>query len=192
MVIPVTAAAMTTARPGLLKTTPAPYLHTLNAEPLVKNVKAAHPEQVHHITERFLRLLNADLVTNAAIPAVPVLQAQAAAPGMNLIMLDLLNAETPVTPAASILTLTPARAVINPALADQVTQLPAQDLNLVLVGQLPVPAINVPKILIPVIITTILKHQTLAIKDLFVTNSMMNLLAEPAKWPFAEIILILS
>ena len=192
MVIPVIAVVMITVRPEPLKIIPVPYLLIPNAVRLVKNAKAVRPEQVHHITERFLRPPNAALVTNAAIPAVPAQQAQAVAPDMKPTMSDRPNAEAPVTPAASILTLTPARAVINPALADQVTQLPAQDLNLVLVGQLPVPAINVPKILIPVIITTILKHQTLAIKDLFVTNSMMNLLAEPAKWPFAEIILILS
>ena len=155
MVILVTDVVMITVRPEPLKIIPVPYLLIPNAVRLVKNAKAVRPEQVHHITERFLRPPNAALVTNAVIPAVPVLQVQAAEADMNLTAAVLPNAETPVTPAANILTLTPARAVINPAHADQVTQPPAQDLNLALVGQLPVLVINAPKIPIPVIITTI-------------------------------------
>ena len=74
---------------------------------------------------------------------------------MNLTVAVLPNVEAPVTPAANILTPTLARAVINPAHADQATQLPAPDQNHVLAVQLPVLATNAPKIPIPVIITTI-------------------------------------
>ena len=154
-VIPAIAAVMITVRPALLKIIPVPYLLIPNAVRLVKNAKAVRPEQVHHITERFLRPPNAALVTNAAIPAVPAQQAQAVAPDMKPTMSDRPNAEAPVTPAANILTPTLARVDINLLHADQATQLPAPDQNLVLAVQLPVPAINVLKIPIPVIITTI-------------------------------------
>ena len=146
---------MITVRPALLKIIPVPYLLIPNAVRLVKNAKAVRPEQVHHITERFLRPPNAALVTNAAIPAVPAQQAQAVAPDMKPTMSDRPNAEAPVTPAANILTPTLARVDINLLHADQATQLPAPDQNHVLAVQLPVLVINAPKILIPVIITTI-------------------------------------
>ena len=91
-VIPAIAAVMITVRPALLKIIPVPYLLIPNAVRLVKNAKAVRPEQVHHITERFLRPPNAALVTNAAIPAVPAQQAQAVAPDMKPTMSDRPNA----------------------------------------------------------------------------------------------------
>ena len=109
-----------------------------------------------HITEHFLRLPNVGLVTDAVIHVLPDQKALVAEADMNLTVAVRLNAEAPVTPAASIPTPTPARAGISPVLADQVTQLPAQDLDLVLAVQLPVPAINVLKILIPAVEITII------------------------------------
>ena len=154
-VIPVTAAAMITVRPEPLKIIPVPYLLIPNAEQPASAVRAVRPEQVHHITERFLQLPNAGLVTNAVIHVLPDQKAQVAEADMNLTVAVLPNAEAPVTPAANILTPTLARAVINPAHADQATQLPAPDQNHVLAVQLLVLVINAPKIPIPVIITTI-------------------------------------
>ena len=113
------------------------------------------PEQVHHITERFLQLPNAGLVIDAVIHVLPDQKAQVAEADMNLTVAVLPNAEAPVTPAANILTPTLARVDINLLHADQATQLPAPDQNLVLAVQLPVLATNAPKIPIPVIITTI-------------------------------------
>ena len=151
----VTAAVMITVRPELLKTIPVPYLLIPNAEQPASAVRAVRPEQVHHITERFLQLPNAGLVIDAVIHVLPDQKAQVAEADMNLTVAVLPNAEAPVTPAANILTPTLARVVINPAHADQATQLPAPDQNLVLAVQLPVLATNAPKIPIPVIITTI-------------------------------------
>ena len=155
MVIPVIAVVMITVRPEPLKIIPVPYLLIPNAEQPASAVRAVRPEQVHHITERFLQLPNAGLVTNAVIHVLPDQKAQVAEADMNLTAAVLPNAEAPVTPAANILTPTLARVDINLLHADQATQLPAPDQNLVLAVQLPVLATNAPKIPIPVIITTI-------------------------------------
>ena len=151
----VTAAAMITVRPEPLKIIPVPYLLIPNAEQPASAVRAVRPEQVHHITERFLQLPNAGLVIDAVIHVLPDQKAQVAEADMNLTVAVLPNAEAPVTPAANILTPTLARVDINLLHADQATQLPAPDQNLVLAVQLPVLATNAPKIPIPVIITTI-------------------------------------
>ena len=156
-VIPVTDVVMILVRLVLLKTIQEQRRLIPNAVQPANAVKGVRPEQAHHITEHFLRLPNVGLVTNAAIPAVPVLQVQAAEVDMNLTAAVRLNAEAPVTPAANILTPTLARVDINLLHADQATQLPAPDQNLVLAVQLPVLVINARKILpaTAIMITTI-------------------------------------
>ena len=155
-VIPVTDVVMIPVRPGLLKTIQVLYLLIQSAEPLAGDVKTALREAAL-IPVLMPELQNAVLVINVMTHVLPDQKALVAEADMNLTAAVRLNAEVLATPAANILTLTPARAVINPAHADQVTQLPAQDLNLALVVQLPVPAINVPKILpaTAIMITTI-------------------------------------
>ena len=73
-VIPVTDVVMIPARQGLLKTIPGQFLHILNAEQPAKNVKAAHQAPALLIPGLLLLPLNAELATNAAIPAVPVMK----------------------------------------------------------------------------------------------------------------------
>ena len=163
--IPATAVVMTTVHQGLLKTIQEQRHLIPNAEQPASAVRAVRPEQVHHITERFLQLPNAGLVTNAVIHVLPDQKAQVAEADMNLTVAVLPNAEAPVTPAANILTPTLARVDINLLHADQATQLPAPDLNLVLVAQLPVPAINAPKILAAAIITTIITPEILEAQE---------------------------
>ena len=155
-VIPVTDVVMIPVRQGLLKTIQVLYLLIQSAEPLAGDVKTALREAAL-IPVLMPELQNAVLVINVMTHVLPAQQAQAVAPDMNLTAAVLPNAEAPVTPAANILTPTPARAGINPVHADQVTQLPVQDLNLALVVQLPVPVINVLKILpaTAIMITTI-------------------------------------
>ena len=160
-VIPVTDVVMILARQVLLKTIQEQQRLIPNVEQPANAVKAVRPEQAHHITEHFLRLPNVGLVTDAVIPVLPDQKVLVAEADMNLTAAVRQNAEAPVTPAANILTPTPARAGISPVPADQVTQLPAQDLDLVLAGQLLVLVINAPKIPIPVIILEILGRQLL-------------------------------
>ena len=155
-VIPVTDVVMIPVRPGLLKTITDLMLLLPNAVPDVTDVKTALREAAL-IPVLMPELQNAVLVINVMTHVLPDQKALVAEADMNLTVAVRLNAEVLATPAANILTPTPARAGINPVHADQVTQLPVQDLNLALVVQLPVPVINVLKILpaTAIMITTI-------------------------------------
>ena len=189
-VIPVTDVVMILVRLVLLKTIQEQRRLIPNAVQPANAVKGVRPEQAHHITEHFLRLPNVGLVTNAAIPAVPVLQVQAAEVDMNLTAAVLPNAEVLATPAASIPTLIPARAGISPVPVDQVTQLPAQDLDLVLAVQLPVLVINARKILPATIMITTITTPVAEIPEITIITIITPIQEQPRRQPQAAQILV--
>ena len=189
-VIPVTAVVMIPVRQVLLKTIQEQRRLIPNAVQPANAVKGVRPEQAHHITEHFLRLPNVGLVTNAAIPAVPVLQVQAAEVDMNLTAAVLPNAEVLAIPAASIPTLIPARAGISPVPVDQVTQLPAQDLDLVLAVQLPVLVINARKILPATIMITTITTPVAEIPEITIITIITPIQEQPRRQPQAAQILV--
>ena len=155
-VIPVTDVVPTLVRQEPLRIIMVLMAEGLSADLPVIVVKTVHPaaDLIQDLTQE---LLNVVLVTIVLIPAVREPKVRpAAVPDMNPIVLDRPNAVLPAIVVGNIHTPTPAQAVINPAHADQATQLPAPDQNHVLAVELPVLVINAPKIAlaIPVIIIT--------------------------------------